>query len=333
MKVLRIGICVLGVLALSACSNTWEGVKAIAQGPNPADPPITKTWHGIKQDTRENIKATKETVQDAQAWSHGEPSAFGDRFGPMPTAYLKKDQPLVLKPPSSMRSENGLVWNQLDSDTTVVAGDTVEGTQPQGMITPQPSSAWRTNSEFSNDNFPISLSKTAAPQPSHHQQPRAGRSVNYNEDVTVFPVDGDIAPYPMVHTSNAGGKVDATSDDFAQQVFFGYGSSRIGAPDRKAIQRLAANLLDASEDYNVSVVGHASKRVDHVRDPAQKKLINFAMAQKRATAVTHELNAAGVQPRQVTSISRGDEEPNPTPGNRTQEAADRRAEIYVDVMN
>ena len=59
-------------------------------------------------------------------------------------------------------------------------------------------------------------------------------------------------------------------------------------------------------------------------------MINFVMAQKRANAVTRELHQDGLAPDWVMASSRGDEVPNPNPGNRTQEAADRRGDVYVD---
>jgi len=56
------------------------------------------------------------------------------------------------------------------------------------------------------------------------------------------------------------------------------------------------------------------------------------MAQKRADAVTLELHKAGARPAWVQAISKGDEEPNPTPGNMRQNDADRRVDVYVDGM-
>jgi outer membrane protein OmpA-like peptidoglycan-associated protein len=58
-------------------------------------------------------------------------------------------------------------------------------------------------------------------------------------------------------------------------------------------------------------------------------MINFKMAQKRANAVTSELIRAGVTPDWVVASSAGDEQPNPHRHGKTQEAADRRAEVYL----
>jgi len=160
------------------------------------------------------------------------------------------------------------------------------------------------------------------------------------DEVSVFPVDGDAGYYADMKydfTKPADNAISAPDNDLAvrkaQQIFFAYGSSRIGNEDRKSLKALAADLKRASYEYNVNVVGHASKRVDNVQDPVRRKMINFAMAQKRANAVTKELHAAGASPDWVNALSRGDEEANPHPGNRTQEAADRRADVYVAAGN
>jgi len=121
-----------------------------------------------------------------------------------------------------------------------------------------------------------------------------------------------------------------SGDEIAhEQVFFAYGSSKIGKDDHRVLKTIAAHLPDRGS-YEVRVVGHASKRVDGVEDPIKKKMINFEMAQKRANAVAREMYAAGVKPAWVMALSKGDEEPNPTPDGKDQEAADRRADVYVD---
>ncbi|MCE9507858.1 MAG: OmpA family protein [Alphaproteobacteria bacterium] len=157
------------------------------------------------------------------------------------------------------------------------------------------------------------------------------------DDVSVFPVDGDAEPYQdmkydfTVTAANIPVAMESKLPvQTAQQVFFGYGSAKVEGADRQRLKKLAANINRTDREYRVNVIGHASKRVDHVMDPVKRKMINFVMAQKRANAVTHELYAAGMTPDWVTAASRGDEVPNPHPGSRTQEAADRRVDVYVE---
>lgn len=115
--------------------------------------------------------------------------------------------------------------------------------------------------------------------------------------------------------------------DLSQQVFFPHGSAHIAPRDK---QRLTAFGDSVKDDNNVSltVVGHASTRVNTTDDPVKKKEINFAIAQKRATAVTKVLKNAGVKPGYVEAVSQGDDVPNPDPGMKDQESADRRVEVY-----
>ncbi|HYD17831.1 MAG TPA: OmpA family protein [Patescibacteria group bacterium] len=115
-----------------------------------------------------------------------------------------------------------------------------------------------------------------------------------------------------------------------QEIYFSHGSSRIGSNDRAQLQQFADSIKGSENAVALTVVGHASTRVDGVTDPIRRKEINFEMAQKRANAVTGILKQSGVTPAWIEAISRGDEEPNMNPGDKSQEAADRRAELYMN---
>jgi outer membrane protein OmpA-like peptidoglycan-associated protein len=134
-----------------------------------------------------------------------------------------------------------------------------------------------------------------------------------NDSVTVYPIDG--AP-----AYSAGAP--------EQQVFFRHGSSHITPGERRFIGGIAESVRDSNT--GVTVVGHASTRVDGTSDPYLRKEINFNMGQKRANAVSGVLTDAGVDPGRVTAVTKGDDEPNPNPGSRSQEAADRRVDIYTN---
>ncbi len=69
--------------------------------------------------------------------------------------------------------------------------------------------------------------------------------------------------------------------------------------------------------------------MNNVQDPIQKRMINFKMAQERANAVANEMIQDGLSPSWVVATSLGDEEPNRHRNGKTQEAADRRAEVYL----
>ncbi len=115
-----------------------------------------------------------------------------------------------------------------------------------------------------------------------------------------------------------------------QEIYFAHGSSKISKADRARLADFARSIQGTQNDVAMTVVGHASTRVDGVTDPVRRKEINFEMAQKRANAVTSELQKAGVTPAWIEAISRGDEEPNLNPGDKSQEAADRRSEVYMN---
>jgi len=200
-------------------------------------------------------------------------------------------------PPTVAAAENASVWHQLPNY------DTSYRTVQEGMISPSLA--------------PIG-SSASAPQ-----------AMNYNDAVKVFPLDDDGVPMTApVYTAAAQPSV-RPDGRMAEQIFFRHASARIGRGDGKKLLTLAKSVR--GENVSVIVVGHASARVDHVTDPVRRKMINLAMAQKRANAVTRALHRDGLKPSWVQAVSRGDEEPNPLPPpGMSQEAADRRAEVYVD---
>lgn len=144
-----------------------------------------------------------------------------------------------------------------------------------------------------------------------------------NGNVTVYPLDGQ----PQAEDTYV------AMDDYGQlvqQIYFLHASSHLTPREKSDLRNLAASLVQTqSGPLAVTVVGHASQRVNGVADPIRRKMINFDMAQKRANAVTNVLNQAGLSPAWVQSVSKGDEEPNANPGNKSQEAADRRVDVFV----
>ncbi|HRI76288.1 MAG: OmpA family protein [Alphaproteobacteria bacterium] len=155
-----------------------------------------------------------------------------------------------------------------------------------------------------------------------YQLPEGEGAVVATDPVSVYPVDG------------ASDATLMSMDDYGQlvqQIYFLHGSSHLTSGEKKTLHTLAQGISqNATASVAVTVVGHASKRVDGIADPLRRKMINFEMAQKRANAVTQELNRAGLNPAWVQAVSKGDEEPNVSAGPRTQEAADRRVDLYVN---
>jgi outer membrane protein OmpA-like peptidoglycan-associated protein len=213
---------------------------------------------------------------------------------------------------------------------------------PQLVIPPSPPSphlAWTEIGFYDAANPSLPAKAKVAPPP----EPRVLAIPVAYDDVTVFPVDGDTKPYARLQydfTKPDGGCPAPESDvvsgqsvpgnmKLAQQIFFGYGLSKVDAPSRQGLKKLASDVMQR-DTVRLNVIGHASKRVDHVEDPIARKMINFKMAQKRADAVTNVLHQEGVRPDWIMAISKGDEMPNPDPGMKPQEEADRRVEVYID---
>lgn len=191
-----------------------------------------------------------------------------------------------------------------------------------------------------------SLPGGSAPRQEFHK--RLSVPIVY-DDVNIYPVDGDASsyeedlrftyiqpeppnsPYPdplPVPLPPGISSPHPAEGTLREEVFFPYGSSSLDKKDRNDLKELGSNL-SRQEKYEVLVVGHASKKVNGIQDPVKRKMINFAIAQKRANAVAGELGKTGVKPNWVMAISKGEEEPNPAPGKRDQESADRRAAVYV----
>ena len=179
---------------------------------------------------------------------------------------------------------------------------------------------WNQISNYNAENPSLpGAQETLPPEPLDPPRPVA---VRYNRSVDVYPVDAYAGSY--------GAEVSSISGEMIQQVFFPYGSAGVGGIDRKNLRELAQSLARNGAPYKLDVVGHASKPVNNVRDPIQREMINFKMAQKRADAVTSVLVKAGATPQWVVSTSLGDKQPNPHRDGKSRDAADRRAEVYLN---
>lgn len=139
----------------------------------------------------------------------------------------------------------------------------------------------------------------------------------------------------MAANSNVSINLDALDDGAASNglspvgltglpiVYFKHGSSRLGSIDRAKIKELAERLKAASQ--SVVVIGHASQRTG-IKNPVTSKSANLTMSAKRATAVMNELARHGVKARQLNVSAEGDTKS----GGKETEAQDRRVDILFD---
>lgn len=266
----------------------------------------TNTWEGIKADKR-----------DVVAWSHAKPSSMEKLVGPVPVGYAGNITTEAESPEErSAQKESGL------RKTYPVSSATSRSISSSGLV-------WHKIDDYDSTQ-PILPERSEPLPPSSSAFPQESGIIRYNQSVNVFPVNGDVEPYTQVMGPDM--VVGPVSGEMVEQIFFAHGSASINKTERRNLRELGESLARTSNPYRLSVIGHASKRVNGVTDPVQKKMINFEMAQKRANVVTEQLRAAGADPSWVMASSRGDVDPNRRPGGKSREAADRRVEVYMDNM-
>jgi len=163
--------------------------------------------------------------------------------------------------------------------------------------------------------------------------------INY-PDVTVYPLEGDREPYTSVDTQvevapykeekfTYVNDVANIPGEVAEELFFKHASSKINKKDLNKLYDLSSDIAAIDGGVKVSVVGHASKRVYNVNDPILIRKINKKMSELRAMAVSKQLNKMGIATNMLIVNAEGADDPNPHPGKLTQEAADRRVDIYL----
>ncbi|HEX9648470.1 MAG TPA: OmpA family protein [Alphaproteobacteria bacterium] len=128
-------------------------------------------------------------------------------------------------------------------------------------------------------------------------------------------------PLPVEASGPAMGSVHAGV------IYFAYGSTSLSAADTQVLGQIAD--LYRSRGGRVRVVGHSSGRVDGT-DEVKAKLANFAVAFDRARMVAEELARQGVPADQIFPSSMSSDAPAYSETTKLGEAANRRADIYID---
>ena len=295
MKNLRFAVAILSIGALASCSNTIAGMS-------------------------------KDAV-DVNDWANNRPSTLGRAIGDAPTGY--GEQPTKSVMPAENTENSSSVESESEAQSPHSFKSARTSVQPASSPIKSSKLVWHKIDHYNAENPALSDGEDAtaalpSPQTSSHKSAPV-QIVEYNRSVNVFPVDGDMTPYMQVNSVDAG----SVGGEMVQQVFFEHGSAKIGRMDHKNLHELARSLVHNNGDYKLNVVGHASKRVNHVRDPIEKRMINFKMAQRRANAVANDLLQAGLSPSWVIATSMGDEQSNARRNGKSQEAADRRAEVFL----
>ena len=298
-------ILVLGlfsVLVLSGCGSLKDDVfskrpvsiSKAGEVTNQNAPMFT-----LKEDSKENLVTSKPmfTVKRERKKLFGKESWFKKVYDSVPVGYNASPKGTVIKPPQAEEEYKEYIPEQDKSQ--VVDRYTFDHTDETSV------------------------------------EDKLYEPVEY-PDVNVYPVDGDRSPYEdslevaqsveevkyVNHSSDIAGEV-------SKQIFFEYGSAKINPAQMEKIKNLSYEIVSSGNAYEVSVVGHASKRVDKVKSKKLKQKINQRMSEVRAQTVSGVLAEIGIPSQLVVISAVGADVPNPTPGTLPQEVADRRVDIYI----
>ena len=122
---------------------------------------------------------------------------------------------------------------------------------------------------------------------------------------------------------------ESQSATHAAVIYFGHGSALLSRQDREVLRQVAA----AQQDYGgtVRVVGHASSRTK-TNDLLAHKIANHETSLARARAVAEELIKLGVPRQSVFVEALSDAQPDYSEATALGEAANRRANVYIDFL-
>ena len=110
-------------------------------------------------------------------------------------------------------------------------------------------------------------------------------------------------------------------------IYFVHGSTGLSTRDREVL----AGVVEAHKAHggSVRVVGHASRRTDST-DSVKAKIANFSIAHDRARVVALEMTRLGIPADRIYIHSMSDQAPAYSEATTHGEAANRRADIYLD---
>jgi peptidoglycan-associated lipoprotein len=136
------------------------------------------------------------------------------------------------------------------------------------------------------------------------------------------PVQTDTTPVPALRSSafdaNGNPYVPGTQRALKRTVYFDYDRSTISADDLAVLEMHAMYLRD-NPDRNVVVEGHCDER--------GTREYNLALGERRSDVVRKFLTSAGVSPRQIESVSYGEERSQVADRGESAWSKNRRAEM------
>ena len=117
-----------------------------------------------------------------------------------------------------------------------------------------------------------------------------------------------------------------TDSELAAVLHFADGKADLSKEDLQIVDVIAKRAVD--ENANVMIYGHASHRT-RTQDPIQRIIVNIEVSNDRALNTARALAAAGVPIDKINSAAMFDSRPIKKEITRADEAANRRAEIYL----
>ena len=117
-----------------------------------------------------------------------------------------------------------------------------------------------------------------------------------------------------------------TDSQLAATLHFADGKADLSKKDLETLKKVA--IQASKSDANVIVYGHASHRT-RTKDPIQRIIVNIEVSNDRAVNTARALMKAGVPAEKINSIAMFDSRPLKKEITRSDEAANRRAEVYL----
>ena len=112
------------------------------------------------------------------------------------------------------------------------------------------------------------------------------------------------------------------------RVTFNHGSSQLSDEDLLKIKKVA-NLFYENKGKKIVIVGHSSSRTNYDMDLTKHALVNFNISLERATKVMSEFSTIGLNSQKIELVAMSFSKPLYAEIMPSLEAANRRAEIFI----
>ncbi len=117
-------------------------------------------------------------------------------------------------------------------------------------------------------------------------------------------------------------------DSPVARITFNHGSSNLTESDLQKINKVA-NLFHQNKGKKILIVGHASSRTNYDMDLTKHAIVNFNISLERANKVMSKFSDIGMKSDLIELVAMSDREPLYTEIMPRLEAANRRAEIFI----